>query len=167
MTTGILTDSSGTQNADSNSSVFYDYSNDIAYVGDDAGWLHQITAVFKGVPAEVRSGGWPVQVNPGAPTALTSPVHDSASGEVFVADAGGFLYRIGPATAFVATSGQLDFSSALDSGPGIVQGPIVDSTAELLYVFASSEGSGLCAGGADCTAVYQLPVNFPDGATGS
>jgi len=85
---------------------------------------------------------------------------------VFVADRGGFLYRVGSDTAFVATSGQLDFSLALDSGPGIVQGPIVDSATELAYVFAASDGSGSCIGGADCAAVYELVVDFPEGNTG-
>jgi hypothetical protein len=164
MTTFGLRDSGGTLNDDSNSSVFYDYSNDAAYVGDDAGLLHKFTPVFNGVPAEVRTGGWPVLVNSGS--ALTSPVHDFASGNVFVADIGGFLYRVNSSTAAVTTSGQLDFSSANDGGPGIVQGPIVDSTAGLVYVFAPSDGSGVC-GGADCTAVFQLTTSFAAGDFGS
>jgi hypothetical protein len=170
MTNAILTDSSGTAHADTNSSVFYDFSDDTAYVGDDGGWLHQFHPVFNGTPstppAEVRTGGWPVQVNPGAATALTSPVFDATSGLVFVADVGGFLYRVSPNTAAVTTSGQLDFSSS-EGGVGIVQGPIVDSTAELVYVFASSDGSGSCTSAADCTGVYQLAANFADGDTGS
>jgi hypothetical protein len=166
LTLVVFEDASGTQHPDTNSSVFYDYSGDTAYVGDDAGWLHQINPVFNGVPIEVGSAGWPVQVNPGAATPLNSPVHDYASGNVFVTDNGGFLYLVDP-TAAVTQSGQLDFSSANDSGPGIVMGPIVDSTAELVYVFASSDGSGSCAGGADCTAVYQLAANFVTGDTGS
>jgi hypothetical protein len=167
MTSTFLQDATSNNNADTNSSVFYDYSSDTAYVGDDAGWLHQITPFFNGIPTEVKSGGWPVQVNPSAPTALTSPVYDSTSGIVLVTDAGGFLYRIGPTTAFVATSGQLDFSTVEDGGPGIVEGPIVDSTSELVYVFAPADGSGNCVGGTDCTAVYQLPVDFFEGERGS
>jgi hypothetical protein len=167
MTTSVLRDTIGVLHPDTNSSVFYDYTGDTAYVGDDGGWLHQFHPVFNGIPAEVRSAGWPAQVNSSAPTALTSPVFDFTSGRVFVADVGGFLYRVGPNTAFVATtSGPLDVSSA-EGGAGIVQGPIVDSTSEAVYVFASSDGSGSCAGGADCTAVYQLPINFADGDTGS
>jgi hypothetical protein len=166
MTSTVLTDSSMNPHPDTNSSVFYDYGNDAAYVGDNAGWLHKITPVFNGIPAEVRSAGWPVQVNPGAPTALTSPVYDGTSGRVYVADVGGFLYRVGPGTAFVAvSSGPLDVSSA-EGGSGIVQGPIVDSTAELVYVFAASDGSARCVGGADCSAVYQLPIDFPGGDVG-
>jgi hypothetical protein len=167
MTTLTLSDSSGTVDQDSNSSVFYDYTNDIAYVGDDSGWLHKFTPFFKGLPTEVRTGGWPVQVNPGAPTALNSPVHDFASGNVFVTDVGGFLYLVDSTTAAVTISGQLDFSSLLDSGPGIVQGPIVDSTAGLVYVFAASDGTGGCLAGADCSAIFQLSTSFIASDTGA
>ena len=167
MTSVLVEDGTGTQHPDSKSSVFYYYSGDTAYVGDDAGWLHQINPVFNGVPAEAGTGGWPVQVNPGAATALTSPVYDQVSGFAFVTDVGGFLYRVGPITAAVATaSGQLDVSFS-EGGGGIVQGPIVDSTAELVYVFASSDGSGSCTGGADCTAVYQLAADFAGNDFGS
>lgn len=167
MTSAVIQDTSNVVHFDTYSSVFYDYTSDTAYVGDDDGWLHQFNPVFKGVPAEVRSAGWPVQVNPTAPSPLTSPVFDFFSGRVFVADNAGFVYRVGPNTAFVATSsGPLDLSASLDGGPGIIQGPIVDSTAQVVFVFAASDGSGGCVGGADCTAIYELPTNFPAGSIG-
>ncbi len=158
--TGFPFDDAGTLEPDSQSSVFYDFSNDTAYVGDDAGWLHKFSPVFNGVPAEVGTGGWPVQVNAGSLTpALTSPVHDYTSGNVFVADKGGFLYLVTP-SAGVTQSVQLDFSTLNDGGPGIVQGPVVDSTAGLVYVFAPSDGNAGCSSGADCSAVFQLPTTF-------
>jgi hypothetical protein len=166
MTLRTLRNSGGTADNDTNSSVFYDYPSDTDYVGDDAGWLHKFTPVFKGVLTEIRTGGWPVQVNPVTPTVLTSPVHDFSSGSVFVADAGGFLYRV-DSTGAVTTSGQLDFSVSEDGSPGIVQGPIVDSSAGQVYVFATSDGSGGCIGGADCSAVYELTTTFVAGDTGS
>jgi hypothetical protein len=164
--TSFALGSTGPVHSDTNSSVFYDFSNDTAYVGDDSGFLHKFAPFFKGIPGEIRTGGWPVQVNPGSPTPLNSPVHDYGSGNVFVTDTGGFLYLVNP-TAAVTQSGQLDFSSEFDSGPGISDGPIVDSIAGLVYVFAPSDGSGSCSGGADCTAVYQLTTTFPAGDTGS
>jgi hypothetical protein len=169
MTTLPLRHSASTYSKDTNSSVFYDYANDTAYVGDDDGWLHQYTPFFKGEPTPIFTGGWPVQVNPGSPTALNSPVFDYGSGNIFVTDNGGFLYLIDSAAA-VTQSGQLDFSAANDLGPGIVQGPIVDSTLGFVYVFAASDGSAGCAVGAtayDCTAVYQLTTGFLAGDTGS
>jgi hypothetical protein len=145
--------------SDTNSSVFYDYGHDTAYVGDDLGFLHKFNPVFEGTPAEVTTGGWPVQVNPTTPTALTSPVHDSGTGNVFVEDKGGFLYSVDP-LGVVIQSGQLDVSFSADGGSGFVQGPIVDSAAGLVYAFASADGTGECAGGADCSGVYQLETTF-------
>ena len=37
----------------------------------------------------------------------------------------------------------------------------------MVYVFATSDGSESCSGGADCTAVYQLATGFATGDTGS
>ncbi len=161
--TTLPLNSGGAAQKDSNSSVFYDYSADTAYVGDDAGYLHKFHPVFNGEPVEVS--GWPVRVNHASPTALNSPVFDYRSGNVFVTDAGGFLYRVNPA-GLVTISGQLDFSSDNDSGPGIVEGPIVNSTAQLVYVFATSDGSESCVGGTACPAVYGLTVKFGSGTTG-
>ena len=153
-----LTDSVGTVHDDTLSPVFYVYSQDAAYVGDSSGWLHQFTGVFKGTPAEVRTGGWPVQVN-ATSKALSVAVHDRSSGNTFVGDAGGFFYR-------VSSSGTVTASGQLDYGTGFVQGPIVDVSAGVVFVFASSDGSGSCTGGANCSAVYVLASNFVAGNKG-
>ncbi len=165
MTSAELQTPGGISTMDATSSVFYDYNSDTAYVGDEAGFLHQFNPVFNGVPEEVTINGWPVQVNTTSPTALTSPVHDYNSGRVFVADTGGYLYRIGPGS-FVAQSGLLDYSESEDGGPGIVQGPVVDSVSELVYVFAAADGSGGCTSGADCAGIYQFGVDFPGASFG-
>lgn len=164
MTTATL---GGTElNNDTNSSIFYDYSHDTAYVGDDAGWLHKFTPFFNGVLAEIKTGGWPVQLNPASPTALTSPVYDGGSGNVFVEDKGGYLYWVAP-DGIVTQSGLLDHSTAEHGGPGLVQGPIVDSSAGLVYVFATSDGSGtgcpVDINNADCTVVYLTNTSFSAG----
>lgn len=152
-----LTDSGGTAHDDTISALFYVYSQDTAYVGDSGGWLHQFTGVFKGTPAEVRTGGWPVHVS--TSNALSVGVHDFVSGNTFVGDAGGFLYR-------VSTTGSVTASGRLDYGVGIVQGPIIDPTAGVVYVFASSDGSGACTSGANCSSVYVLGFSFAAGSTG-
>jgi hypothetical protein len=152
---------------DTNSSIFVDYVSDTAFVGDDSGYLHKFNPVFKSTsgnpPAEVEDGGWPVKVNPAAPTALSGPVYDSVSGNVFVTDKGGFLYSVDSSTAAVTASGQLDVSNEFDAGPGMVQGPILDFTGKLVYVFATSDGQGDCAGGLDCSAVWALSTAFTAG----
>jgi hypothetical protein len=91
MTGILLKNSSLVQVNDTTSSVFPDYTNDTIWVGGALGWLHKFTGVFKGTPGEVTTGGFPVQVNSANPTSLSSPVHDNASGNVFVGDYGGFF----------------------------------------------------------------------------
>ncbi len=164
MTEIILSDSSLVPTNDTTSSIYVDYSGDTGWVGGASGWLHKITPMFNAQPAEVHGGGFPVQVNAhsiGGPNSLSSPVYDGTSGNVFVGDYGGYLYRVTPA-AGVTISGQLDF------GTGIVDSPEVDSTAGLVYIFASSDGSTLCtAQTTACAAVYQLSSNFGAGDFGT
>ncbi len=137
---------------DSNSSVFYDYGSDMAWVGDDSGKLHQFTGIFKGTPTE-SSSPWPIALNGGA--ALTSTVHDDASGNTFVGDQDGFLYRV-DGTGAPTQSAQLDF------GTGLSEAPMVDSTAGTLYVFSSNDGAGSPSAG-----VFQLSTSFATGAAGT
>ena len=151
----------GTATRDTTSSVFYDYTGDIAWVGDSQGWLHQFTGVFKGTPAEVRTGGFPVQVPAGA-VWLSSPVFDRISKTVFVGDNSGFLNRVDVTNANVTQSGQLDF------GTGIVDAPMVDVTRGQVYASASDDGSlGCASGAADCAGIYQLSASFATGDTGT
>ena len=44
---------------DTTSSVYYDYTNDVAWVGDASGWLHKITGLFNGTPTESHDGRVP------------------------------------------------------------------------------------------------------------
>jgi len=157
MTTVGLRDGSGVFVNDTTSSVFPDYSHDTIWVGGAFGWLHKITGAFRGTPAEVTTGGFPVRVR--NTTFTSSPVYDFASNNVFIGDASGFFYRVS-ATGVVTASGQVDF------GTGVVAGPIVDGTTNRVYVFASSDGTANC-GGQPCSAVYQLGTNFVAGTTGN
>jgi hypothetical protein len=161
MTVIPLVDGNGDPADDQTSSAFPDYSRDIIWVGGSGGWLHKISGVFRGLPAEVTVGGFPKQVNPLAPAPLSSPVYDFSSGNVFVGDLGGYLYRVNSTTAEVTISGQLDH------GVGLVAGPIVDSTAATVYAFASNDGSSNCVGGSACSAIYALSTTFLPGSTGT
>jgi hypothetical protein len=136
---------------DTNSSVYYDYGADTAYVGDDSGKLHQFTALFKGPgqPAEFTTG-WPVAISGNR---LTGAVHEPASGNTFVGDSGGFLYRV-DAGGVKTASGQLD------SGTGLAEGPIIDSTIATAYVFSSKNSGGFAA-------VIQMSTGFGAGSTGT
>lgn len=160
MTLVPLRDGSGVAIDDTTSSVFPDYTHDVIYVGGALGWLNEITGVFRGTPTRVTTGGFPVQVNPSNTAALSSPVLDTTSGNIFVGDAGGFFYRV--SSAGVATK-----SGLIDFGAGLVAGPIVDSTIGKVYVFSSSDGTTNCAAGTSpCTAVYQFGTSFGSGTTG-
>ena len=161
MTTINLTDLSNAHTDDRTSSVFIDYKNDVAWVGDSGGSLHQFTGVFKGTPAEVRDATWPVLVSTTA--ALTSPVFDHVTGNVIAGAADGFLYRVDSTTGAVTASGRLDFGT----GIGIVAGPVVDSGAGTVYVSASSDGTTNCTGSTPCAALYRLSTSFAASTTGS
>lgn len=154
MTSITLENSSLAGVNDTTSSVFPDYTHDVIYVGGAASWLFKFSGVFRGNPAEVMTGGFPLQVNKTTQTALTAPIYDFQSGNIFVSDFGGYLYEVGP-------TGTVTTSTLLDHGAGIVAAPIVDSTAELVYAFSSSDGSAAC-GGPGCGAIYIFKIaGFP------
>jgi hypothetical protein len=133
------------------SSPFYDYANDLAYVGDDSGKLHKITPVFNGAPAEVTTGGvWPVTVSIQASKILTGPVTDNVTGRIFIGDSQGYLYSVNPTTGMVTRSGQLAI------GTGIVEPPMVDSTASSVYVFVGDNAGGTAS------AVYVFNISSGD-----
>lgn len=158
MTTIALKDNVGVATDDTTSSPFADYMGDTIWVGGTRGWLHKITGVFRGTPAEVTTGGFPASLNAGA-NSLSSPIHDSASGIVFVGDLGGFFYRVG-------STGTVTASGRVDRGTGVVAAPIVDSSAAKIYVFSSSDGSTTCPGAKPCSAVYEFTTSFGAGTTG-
>ncbi|MFZ0634365.1 MAG: hypothetical protein WA755_14945 [Candidatus Acidiferrales bacterium] len=149
---------------DTNSSPFYDFASDTVYVGDDSGILHKFTPIFRGgTPAEVLTGGWPLNTTNGG--MLTSPVYDQSSGNVFVADNEGFVYWANATgTPALTASAELGFGNF-----DFTDAPIVDSTAGEVYVFAADAGGAGhagCGGGvAVCSAVFQLTTNFAAGAT--
>lgn len=151
----------GAQTNDTTSSIMYDFDTDTAYVGDSLGLLHKYSPFFtKGTPAEVGSP-WPVQANASNHTALTSPILDNVTQNVFVGDAGGFLERVNATTGTATVSHQVDHGAGLSA-----DGPIVDSTSQKVYVFSSNDGSGGC-GGNGCSAVYQLGTTFTSGSSGT
>ncbi|HEX5235985.1 MAG TPA: hypothetical protein VFW25_11715, partial [Silvibacterium sp.] len=120
------------------SAPFVDFTNDVAYVGDDNGVLHKFTGVFQGTLAEVTTGGWPFTVTIGTATTLTSPVLDSGdfgntgSAHIFVADNNGLLYCIVSGTTPAFCSNPSVSVADLGSGtPGAVfAAPIVVSSAD-------------------------------------
>ncbi len=149
------------QSSDTYSAPFYDYAGDAMYVGDDWGYLHRFTNVFKGTPAEAGSP-WPVLTNSANNNNLGSPVYDG-NGNVFAADyngdssnPSGFLYHVTVATGAVTASAEVGYRSL-----PFVDAPIVDPTAGKVYLFESRD---IGAGAAARAGVFQLPTNFTSGA---
>jgi hypothetical protein len=115
--------------SDTRSSPFVDYSGDIAYVGDDNGNLHKFTGVFNGIPTEVTSSPWPFTVASGV--ILTGPVFDGgASQSIFVGGSTGFLYCVTAAGAACTVP-------SIQAGATILDAPLVDSTAQTVFVAAN------------------------------
>ena len=151
--------------SDTFSSPFIDYTHDIAYVGDDSGYLHKFTGVFTGTPAEVTTNGWPLQVSTDANAGLglTSPTYDSVSQDIFVATqypgggaaaTNGTLYCIN-AAAPTATSCT---TPSIPVGTNIFDGPTVDSTWEQVFVTADDP--------TDTNMIlFQTPTTFGSSVT--
>ncbi len=168
--------------SDSYSSPFIAYGTSgnasTIYVGDDAGAMHEFTNIFSATtPAEATSP-WPVTLNPSTDAALSSPVYDSVSGNIFVGDylanissscepgiktaAGqcGYLYSVNAGSGAVVQSAQLDYNM------GIYDAPVVDSSAGMVYAFVGADGSTDCSNGS-CAAVFQFPVSFTSDSIGA
>lgn len=128
MTTLVLSNT----HHDSFSSPFIDYAHDVAYVADDGGFLHKITPVFRGTPAEVTTGGWPLSVTVFV-TRFGSPVFDSVSGHIFMTDDSS-LWVIDVATARVIFN---------QGGYITVADPIVDSTDGAVFLVGCSTSGDL------------------------
>jgi hypothetical protein len=147
---------------DTNSPPFYDYAADIMYVGDNSGKLHKFTGVFSGTPAEVTVT-WPITVSSNV---LTAPVYDYGTGHIFVADSGGFLYSYTTTGAAVMKSSQL----AATGSKGIVDAPLVDSSAGFVYVFVGDDENtsttAYCGKATGCNGVFQFAAGNSTNGTG-
>ena len=149
---------------DTQSNPYYDYLTDSLYVGDSVGKLHKFNPVFNGTPAEVTTN-WPVQLKTTVndTNQVASPVYDISSGYVFVAprvlitSTGGVLYSVGTGNQSTTSGSIHGYSGELDELYGILDAPIVDSTAGKVYVFAGENPSGK-------NAVYQFATNFTSGS---
>ncbi|MFZ3200764.1 MAG: hypothetical protein WA175_06410 [Candidatus Acidiferrales bacterium] len=162
----LITVPFGNGKNDTISSVYYDYSTDNAYVGDANGVLHKFTGVFFGTPAEDTTndgaGGtaWPITVDSGH--ALSSPVYDSVSGNIYVGDSTGRLSFVRTASSTVGTCSPLPCLNAthlsVGTGGSIVAGPVVDSTTGQVFAINGTETT-------DDGVILQAPTSFASSVT--
>jgi hypothetical protein len=153
---------------DALSAPYVDYANDVIYVGDSKGSLHKFTGVFNGTPAEVASG-WLILVN--STYALTSPVYDSESGNMFVGDASGRLSYVRDTSSVVGSCGSGNppclgaLTQQVGTAGAIVDSPILDSTSG--FVFAVNGTDTLHHGTIlQATTDLSSAVQFSIGGTG-
>ena len=153
---------------DTNSSPFYNYLANVLYVGDGKGVLHEFKNVFSHfvggtnttAPSEVTTAPWPVTVSSG--DILTSPVYDSGtSGRIFVGTGLGetlAAVSISGSTATITKSAQISFNGP---NPGVNTDPIVDSSAQKVYV-AVNHGFATTTTTGDTMQpyVYQFAAGF-------
>jgi hypothetical protein len=133
---------------DTASSPFYDYQRDVIYVGDDAGVLHKIINAFGisgATPSEVLAGtsSWPIMVGRSTTTRLTSPILDSVSGNIFVADSDGILSYVRESFSVAGTCTAPCIGGTIAISPTvhvITDGPIVDSVTGKVFVFIGNNG---------------------------
>lgn len=149
-TTGVASDLAFGTGPDTLSSPYIDYSNDLAYVGNDAGVLYRIKNVFCVLPActGVVGGlapsvdttwgvGGAVSVCSGK---LTGPVLDFINLNVYVGCSDGKLYSI--TQAGVVSSLAVGDGVASKAFGGIVDPPIVDGGNGFVYAVSGSAGGG-------------------------
>jgi hypothetical protein len=158
-TTGVATDlvlGSATTGTDTLSSPYIDYSNDLAYVGNDIGVLYRVKNVFctltscGGAAPSIDSSwgtGGAVSVCTGK---LTGPVLDFFNMNVYVGCSDGKLYSI--SQSGTVTSLAVGDGIASKAFGGIVDPPIVDALNGWVYAV-----SGSAAGGAHGVLVQTKP----------
>ena len=153
---------------DSASSPYYDYSNDVLYVGDDASHLLKFTGVFNGATTAVTE----ITVNTTVTVKIFSPVYDSVSGCVFVGGGLDYAYAINsgqPGTVCTSSTFSVFGRSEIlgnGSNDGLFDAPLVDSTAQTVYAFvtASNGVAGECGSGANCIDEFNTST-FTNGGT--
>jgi hypothetical protein len=134
-----------TSSPSSLSNPFIDYTSDTAWVTDNSGHVSAIHPVFTATltnPPQVVAG-YPLAPSTGA---LTAPVFDSVSGNVFVSDGTKLYYiRTKSTSAGTCASGSPpcvgSSSQTISTGEGAglaLEAPIVDSTNGWVFMFAWS-----------------------------
>jgi hypothetical protein len=127
-----------TTNNNTRSSPWVDYQSDSLYVSDNGGKIYKFTGVFKGSPALVSTGGWPVTITGGG--TMSSPVLDSQTGNIFVGDAAGFLHSFNATTPGTVLNLAIGKKGNLNAA--IVDAPSLDGYGN---VFATSSNDGTSA----------------------
>jgi hypothetical protein len=142
------------------SAPYVEYGQDVAFVGDDAGYIHKFTGVFNGTPTQAGSP-WPILVATGVK--FSPPVYDQGRGMLLMGGNNGSLYEINVATGKVFT---LDLIGKSGTNPGILAAPVVDITNGTTFVVSANNGSNAILAEVDTTTLTTLATaNIGEGAS--
>ena len=129
------------------SAPWVDYSDDIAYVGDDNGTIYEISPVFNGTPALVKS----ISVSSGY--RMSPPVLDREIGQLLVGSRNGDLYEIDTTTGNLSA---LIVGAHGGTNPGVLAPPIIDVTNGTAFVTSSNDGTSAVVVQVDISTLTQL-----------
>ncbi len=152
---GTVTDlalNTGTTQSDTLSSPFIDYTNDLAYVGNDSGILFRIKNVLcttaactgGGSPAPTLDGSWgtggALTVGGTCSGKVSGPVIDGGTGNIFVGCSDGLIYGFTPTGAALATA-SVTVGDGSATG-GIVDPPTIDAVRGFVYAVSGASAGG-------------------------
>ena len=152
-----------TTGADTDSSPFIDYANDVAYVGTNNGRMFKITGVFRGTPA-LAGAPWPIRVATGQ---TTEPVLDFNSGNLIFGSANGLLYGFTPTGTPIPGSPMVVGDGTANGG--IKDAPVLDEVNGFVYAETGGNGSATAAvmvqtGTTDFTTAQTAVIGASDAA---
>jgi hypothetical protein len=118
------------------SSPWVDYRSDVLYVGLDNGRLYKVTGVFKTTPTLISTAPWPINISSGS--ALTSPLLDSSTGNLFIGCGDGrfFYVNVNDPLGAVTT---IHVGKPASLNPGIFDSPLFDATAGNVFAITSND----------------------------
>jgi hypothetical protein len=137
---------------------FVDYTNDVAYFGDDNGNLYKTTCVFKSSCTPALAAGYSAGsgigvVTTGSNRILTGPIIDTTANKLFVGASDGKVYIVNLANCSgtpVSCSGTVSLTvgnAATNSAPcftgygGVVDPPVIDVTFQIWYATSACTGA--------------------------
>jgi hypothetical protein len=156
-----------TTGSDSLSSPFIDYTNDLAYVGNDIGVIYRIKNVFcpaGGCAAPALDTTWgssgALPVGGTCTGKLTAPILNAANSNIYVGCSDGKLYSI--SQSGVIKSLVVGDGTAHTYG-GIVDPPVVDTVNGFIYVVSGSANNAANAVLVQAKLDLSSPVSVPIG----
>lgn len=127
----MTTISFGTGSDDTISSPYYDYANDVIYVGDAGGNLLKFSNVFLGNTTPILS--WTL-ANAGNQN-ITSPVCDANCAHIYWTNYNTYLAYTTPAGGTFVQTANTNYTSGND----IAETPVLDGTNGKIYLFAGGD----------------------------